>query len=237
MITTRLMNVRDYSTMMEQTFSRQFEERSSFILYRRTPFAHLPLRSAKAFCVTREEKDRFIADFSRDAPIIQRKMTRDFSFAIVSYVATAACVRMFANHWEVILLVLHLVAIFVIENRRLKWVWDAPIRALKGRPSTDLAPEQAHRFYKQIVDYSASELALGIMFGVIGAASLFGLAQTFDAPHIDIGTYVFVVVLMSYFLIVGLRCLIAAIGRIAHPKSKQPSRHGRPPARDQRSPF
>jgi hypothetical protein len=207
------MAARNISTL-EATFARQFEEYSGYIFYRRTPFTHPPFRSPKAFTVSREERDRFIADFNRDAPIIQKKMTRDFFIAMVSFFVSTAFVRIIASHWEVLILTVHLVAIFVIENRRLKSVWDAPVRALLGRPSSDWAPEQTKRFYKPIKDYNTGELVLGILFGIIGAVSLSGLARTGRGPNVSLEFYAFVVALMSYFLIVGVRCLITATRRL-----------------------
>jgi hypothetical protein len=215
------------SSTLEATFARQFEDHSGFIFYRRTPFTHPPFQSPKAFTVSREERDRFIADFNRDAPIIQKKMTRDFFIAMVSFFVSTAFVRIIASHWEVLILTVHLVAIFVIENRRLKSVWDAPVRALLGRPSSDWAPEQTKRFYKPIKDYNTGELVLGILFGIIGAGSLSGLVRTGRSPNVSLEFYAFVVALMSYFLFVGLRCLMVAIRRLFSRDSKATTRGNR----------
>jgi hypothetical protein len=210
------------SATLEATFARQFEERSGYIFYRRTPFTHPPFQSPRAFTVSREERDRFIADFNRDAPLIQKKIARDFFIAIVSFMVSAAFVRIIASHWDVLILTVHLITIFVIENRRLKFIWDAPVRALIGRPSSDWAPEPTKRFYKPIKNYTMGELVLGILFGIIGAGSLTGLVRTGRGPNIGLEFYAFVAALMSYFVIVGVRCFMTIYNRAMKSQPKHP---------------
>lgn len=114
-----------------RAFEAQFHEAHGFVFYERLSFVApwLRGRGGEVYQMFVAERDRFLSDFRRDAPAVFVKMDHDLLKAIGSLFLSSLVLHSFTGPWfttlEIALFFVHLAVIFVVENRRLKALWDA----------------------------------------------------------------------------------------------------------------
>lgn len=210
--------MRDHAKAMNDLFVAQFEEQQGFLVYQWISFV-LPWRTkSPGYIVSAAERDRFIADFQRDSPVIMRRMVRDIFIAFFSFVASSQFLHAlfgdYATDLELALLLAHLGTIFVVENRRLKEIWDAPLRAMAGRAPAPFATKRKYGLIKPVARMDGGELALGGFMGLICAGCI-GLVLTAErTPNFSAFNYYAVLALFGLIVLLGIRCAVEAAERL-----------------------
>jgi hypothetical protein len=167
--------MRDSIKAMNDLFASQFSQQESYIVYQRRSFA-LPLGGrGEAFIVTAAERDRFNADFTARSSEIMARMIRDIFIAFFSFVATSqvfhAVLGSYASNVELTLLLAHLVTITIVENQRMKEIWDAPMAVLAGRAPAPPFMQKGTQRFRPLSLARERDLFVGVIFGVFCAVT------------------------------------------------------------------
>lgn len=210
------------SAQLYKLFASQFAERDGLIIYEWISFRTVRIKRDRAYIVKGAERDRFIADFNAAAPLVEKKMMRDFVLAIISLVTSGTILGpLFGGYLEFLELGLffaHLITVFVIENRRLEELWNAPLQALALRvPAPDhfLRPRP---WIKPLSDYDWKELGMGLVLGGIGVVNLFALISQPKKPEVASSTYAIALGVFALFVLIGIATVMAIAARILKPE-------------------
>lgn len=202
--------MRSQSEKMIAWFVSQFAEEHGYVIYRRQAFASPWEKKAQPYIVTAAERDGFIADFRRDAPLILRRMRNDIFIAFASFVVTSQISHLilgeFAAEVELALLLAHIGTITVIEQRRLARVWDAPLRALALRAPAPFPPDGRPGIREYLARLDGRELGVGGAMGLICGANAGVVLAEGRGPEVSALTYYGGLALMVGILALGIVC-------------------------------
>ncbi|MFM5950029.1 MAG: hypothetical protein ACKOPM_12530 [Novosphingobium sp.] len=205
------------NSQLYKLFAAQFAERQGLLIYQATSFK-TGRTTADAYIVSPAERDRFIADFNTQAPLVQKKMARDFILAVLSLIASSLILGPifpdFLHQAEMILFFVHLVAVFIIENRRLEELWNVPMRAMIGRVPAPTELIGKKPWLKPFSELDGKELGLGLIFGAFGFVSLIGITARPRAATVSDMTYYFALAPLALFALIGVFSLVEVIWRM-----------------------
>lgn len=200
--------MRSQAEKMIDWFASQFEAEHGHVVYRRQTFAAPWEDKAPPYIVTAAERDRFIADFRREAPVILRRMRNDIFIAFASFVITSqishAILGEFATSVELGLLLAHIVAVTLIEQQRLAKVWDAPLAALALRAPAPFPPEGRGGIRKYLARLDGRELAVGAGMGLICGANAAMILARPRALEVSQLTYYGGLVMLLGIVVLGM---------------------------------
>lgn len=202
--------MRSQSEKMIDWFVSQFEEEHGCVVYRREAFAAPWEQKAPPYIVTLAERDGFIADFRRDAPVVLRRMRNDIFIAFASFVVASQFSHLilgkFATQVELALLLAHIGAVTVIEQRRLATIWDAPFRSLALRAPAPFPLDRRPGIRKYLARLDDRELAVGTAMGLICGVSAAMVLAKARAPEVSILAYYGGLALLLGLLAFGMVC-------------------------------
>lgn len=208
----------DHAKAMNDLFVSQFEERQGLLVYQPISFVLPWMGGNQTYIVSAAERDRFIADFQRECPVIMRRMVIDIFIAFFSFAASSQILHGifgdYATTLELALLLAHLGTIIVVENRRLKEIWDAPLRAIGNRAPAPFAPKRKYGLIKPVARMDGGELALGGAMGLIGAGCLGLLLTAEPTSAFSPVKYYAGLVLFGLIVALGIRCAIEGAERL-----------------------
>jgi hypothetical protein len=208
---------RESAESMNDLFVSQFSQRDGFIVYQRSSFL-LPVgQKGNGYIVSAAERDRFIADFTARSPAIMGRMIRDIFIAFFSFAGTSqvfhALLGEYASNVELALLLAHLVTIVMVENRRMKEIWDAPMAVLATRAPAPEFMQKGTRWLKPMSAVRERDLFVGASIGVFCAATWilkYGEPRAADVSAFDFYAAQAMFALMSA---VGVMCVVELVRR------------------------
>lgn len=204
--------------VLNDLFVSRFTEQHGFTTYQRIPFASLWGRGEQIYIVSAAERDRFIADFVSTSAVIVRQAQSDIVLAIILFGIFSGLYRAvfgtFAIHFELALLLIQLVMIITVENRRMKEVWDVPQNTMAGRAPAPFEPKRNFRLIKPIAQMTNGELGLTIFMGLICSA-LTGMMLTAErTPNFSAFNYYALLTLFGLIIALGIRCAVEGAKRL-----------------------